>query len=475
MRLAAVAGTLAGLGAVRATTLDDMEDDDKTTTIASTAAVTSTTSTTLIVTSTRVVSADGGTARLGVTSNASTSNGTTTSTAPNTSLAATTATATVSLAPDELTSEGKEYGLQGCFAHDSTEDIGLLLGQNHTTTEASYMSLSLCLKLCASGVKGATSAGYPFVGVADGSFCYCGTDLNQKAPQCSIYACTLPCAGNDTELCGGQGHISVYKRISPEPAAPSTHPGSDDGRLASIPAAALTEMLNKHSSGAILSEKQDRNTSGAREAGVMAGIVLGSVSGFGLLLFLVFVAMKWLIRHRHTSTPGTARPLKGKAAISASRSTASDEMASTIVNTRDAASVHDAMRVDLRPLDGVTTDQHSPAARFPSAGDKKGQVDIGAATGADWKHHNETSPLTPRTPRQMNALEDEIKAQPSTPSIMVHPPEKTAPDYGLDETASHRRRLSMPLAAPVIVYGAETVDDRRVLPSQVSRGKLAGD
>ncbi|CAN8100366.1 unnamed protein product [Discula destructiva] len=421
-----------------------MEDDDKTTTIASTAAVTSTTSTTLIVTSTRVVSADGGTARLGVTSNASTSNGTTTSTAPNTSLAATTATATVSLAPDELTSEGKEYGLQGCFAHDSTEDIGLLLGQNHTTTEASYMSLSLCLKLCASGVKGATSAGYPFVGVADGSFCYCG-------------------------------HISVYKRISPEPAAPSTHPGSDDGRLASIPAAALTEMLNKHSSGAILSEKQDRNTSGAREAGVMAGIVLGSVSGFGLLLFLVFVAMKWLIRHRHTSTPGTARPLKGKAAISASRSTASDEMASTIVNTRDAASVHDAMRVDLRPLDGVTTDQHSPAARFPSAGDKKGQVDIGAATGADWKHHNETSPLTPRTPRQMNALEDEIKAQPSTPSIMVHPPEKTAPDYGLDETASHRRRLSMPLAAPVIVYGAETVDDRRVLPSQVSRGKLAGD
>lgn len=73
-----------------------------------------------------------------------------------------------SLVPYETMSEGKKYTLQGCFAQSEPQHIGLLLGQNYTAHDGDSMSLSLCLKICASAVVAGSLGTYPFVGVAGG-------------------------------------------------------------------------------------------------------------------------------------------------------------------------------------------------------------------------------------------------------------------------------------------------------------------
>lgn len=85
-----------------------------------------------------------------------------------TTLEATASLAHVSTAPDEMADGGKEYVLQGCFAHSPTDDMATVLGQNYTAPQAGDMSLSLCLKLCASAVVGDSGEDYLYVGVADG-------------------------------------------------------------------------------------------------------------------------------------------------------------------------------------------------------------------------------------------------------------------------------------------------------------------
>lgn len=70
--------------------------------------------------------------------------------------------------PREMKSQGKEYVLQGCYAQDRTEGTSTMLGQNYTAPEGESMSLSLCLKTCASVVVAGATTTYPFVGVASG-------------------------------------------------------------------------------------------------------------------------------------------------------------------------------------------------------------------------------------------------------------------------------------------------------------------
>lgn len=305
------------------------------------------------------------------------------------------------------------------------------------------------------------------------SSCYCGTGLNTTAPQYSINDCTLPCAGSDSEACGGHGYMSVYKLISSDTAFPSTSAGNS----ASLHAAAQTEIANTHGSGATFQEDKDTDMSGAKSPGTIAGIAVGSVSGVGLLLFLVFVVTKWQIRRRQLHAAGAASPHKEKSCIAACHSRAGVETNSATVDSHDGASILDAVRVDLRRLDGVVMDQHSPSPRSDFAGANETQIGTAATTGAEWKNQNKgASPLTPRTPRHMDVLEEEIQQQPSTPSIVVHPPASVAPNYGLGERAWHRRRLSMPYPPlPDVVAGAATVDDRRALPSQASRRPSAGN
>lgn len=254
---------------------------------------------------------------------------------------------------------------------------------------------------------------------------------------------------------------------------------------ASSPSASQT--AGTHSSGAAFTENRDMDTSGAKSPGTIAGITIGSVSVVGMLLLLIFIAARWLIRRRQLHAASAAHaPQKDEKTkkLPHAHSVGSVGTTSATVNTHDAASIRDAMRVDLRRLDGVVMDQQSPAAArfsFARSSDKEFAVEkigVAATTGAEWKSAAGASPLTPRTPRYagVDGVEDEkdrqqllLQPRPSTPTIVVHPPDNIAPNHGLGERAWHRRRLSMEYAAPpTVVEAVAVVDDRRALPSQQS-------
>lgn len=321
----------------------------------------------------------------------------------------------------------------------------------------------------------------------DASACYCGTALNTSAPQGSVNDCTVPCVGSDTEACGGHGYMSVYELAPANTTGQSTGASSSDGSPASSISAGETETPNTHGSGATFSENKDTDYGGAKSPGVSAGIEVGSVAGIGMVIFLIFAVAKRVIKRRKLQAAGGAAQLqreKKAGAVPASDSATSIETTSATVNTQDAASIRDAMRVDLRRLDGVVMDQHSPSPSprfsFGSARNNIRETQIGTAatTGAEWKNNNGSSPLTPRTPRQGDVLANEIGRRPSTPTIVVHPPESIAHSFGLGERAWHRRRLSMPLGPPPVAEvggGDATVDDRRALPSQVPHVSRDGE
>ena len=59
------------------------------------------------------------------------------------------------------------------------------------------MTVQTCLTQCSSG------AGNVFAGLEYGRECWCAPDLNSFANKLPDANCTLPCAGNTTEVCGG--------------------------------------------------------------------------------------------------------------------------------------------------------------------------------------------------------------------------------------------------------------------------------
>lgn len=171
LRLAVVAALgLARLGIAQGEILNE-NNEDSTTTTTSTSTITITTliTSTVTCTSTRgATTCVGPTADLDITSGAVPSTETTSSSTVGTtsSLAA---ASTNLVSPPDMTTQGKKYVLQGCFAaQDGADGIGQVLGQNYMTPEATDMSLSLCLQECASVVTEGSIATYPYAGVADG-------------------------------------------------------------------------------------------------------------------------------------------------------------------------------------------------------------------------------------------------------------------------------------------------------------------
>lgn len=249
--------------------------------------------------------------------------------------------------------------------------------------------------------------------------------------------------------------MSIYKYASPESAVQTILTSSAVGSLASSHVAAQTNIGNSHGSGATFSENKDTDTGGTNKPGTIAGITIGSVSGVICLMVLIFLVAKWCRRRRQR-----------RSAAAKSKSILIVETEPAVANNDDATSIRDAKKVDLRRLDGVVMDHHSPSPRLAA----KNQVGVGATTGADW-NSNKSSPLTPRTPRFAYPSEE---TQLPMPSIVVHPPE-IAPIRGLGERAWHRRRLSAPFPPAGVVDDGrgsnvenERRDDRRALLSQLS-------
>ncbi|KAL1876996.1 hypothetical protein Daus18300_002605 [Diaporthe australafricana] len=71
------------------------------------------------------------------------------------------------------------------------------------------MTLDMCTSYCATNGK------YKYAGVENGNECFCGNKMTPGAKNandldCSM-TCDIPCPGNDKQICGGNGVITVYK------------------------------------------------------------------------------------------------------------------------------------------------------------------------------------------------------------------------------------------------------------------------
>lgn len=67
-----------------------------------------------------------------------------------------------------MANQGNEYQLVGCYRDNSKGDLGLLLGPNRTTPETIGVSLTSCLKACATARPAAAAAPSFYVGVVGG-------------------------------------------------------------------------------------------------------------------------------------------------------------------------------------------------------------------------------------------------------------------------------------------------------------------
>lgn len=63
------------------------------------------------------------------------------------------------------------------------------------------MTVGLCVAECA-------SRGFPYAAVQYRDWCFCGNGLGQAQTSA---ACTMPCAGNPAEICGGPSANSVFR------------------------------------------------------------------------------------------------------------------------------------------------------------------------------------------------------------------------------------------------------------------------
>lgn len=55
------------------------------------------------------------------------------------------------------------------------------------------------------------SIGFEYAGVQTGFKCWCGVVISESAVAVSDDLCSISCPGNRSQLCGGQGAMSVYR------------------------------------------------------------------------------------------------------------------------------------------------------------------------------------------------------------------------------------------------------------------------
>ncbi|MCJ1312696.1 hypothetical protein MMC25_006372 [Agyrium rufum] len=142
-----------------------------------------------------------------------------TTTASSTSTAPAPASTTSSIAT--IVPGSATYSYLGCY-NETTElaqagDVRALNGGNMTASDT--MTVAQCLAFC--GQVGLTYAGLEYA-----RECWCAATLNTNAAKLPDANCTDPCAGDDTEICGGSLKLSVYQQNS---SASSSGSGSGSG------------------------------------------------------------------------------------------------------------------------------------------------------------------------------------------------------------------------------------------------------
>lgn len=90
-------------------------------------------------------------------------------------------------------------------------------GADRTLTGTSVTLSNLTVESC---VAYCEAAGFSIAGMEYGNQCYCGDSLTSgRAPVDGLMgACTMPCAGDASENCGGAAYISLYQKCTGDDA-----------------------------------------------------------------------------------------------------------------------------------------------------------------------------------------------------------------------------------------------------------------
>src|SRR5262249_23630652 len=109
-----------------------------------------------------------------------------------------------SLSPPGIVSQIQGYMYQGCFTDPSAAQRVL----SGYSTSGTSMTQELCVSAC----KG---KGMKYAGVEFGKECYCSNVLGLvanggKGVQTTEGDCSMLCAGDKGELCGGRSRIAVW-------------------------------------------------------------------------------------------------------------------------------------------------------------------------------------------------------------------------------------------------------------------------
>jgi hypothetical protein len=95
------------------------------------------------------------------------------------------------------------YKFQGCYVEQTS---GRAL--KDASTSSSSMTVDTCIQYCA-------SKSMAWAGVEYGKECYCSNSIaaNIASPANDPVSggCNMPCAGNNTQFCGGSSRLSVYQ------------------------------------------------------------------------------------------------------------------------------------------------------------------------------------------------------------------------------------------------------------------------
>lgn len=184
--------------------------------------------------------------------------------------------------------------------------------------------------------------------------------------------------------------------------------------------------------------------------GVTAGIALGSISGFGLLVLLIFYGARMLKRRRQRRAHGSDEHGSGTSDLDEARDTT-------------FASSAKVNQVDRGDADPVVRDFAPPGGEVRPSNSARLKEILAASTGADWRAGNHGTPqaaldAAPMKQLATNGVPDDVWEDiPNTPTILVQHPESVAQNPGLGERAWHRRRLSAPLPPPGYRYSDGSV------------------
>jgi hypothetical protein len=89
----------------------------------------------------------------------------------------------------------------GCY----TDSVG-----SRTLANGQYLGVDMTVEICTTACL---NNGYQYAGVEYANECYCDSQIAASAESSS--ACTMACAGNSTEICGGSNAINIYNSTTP--------------------------------------------------------------------------------------------------------------------------------------------------------------------------------------------------------------------------------------------------------------------